>query len=68
MLRKIDELYRGTVSTGKKISEIRISSIGYDHLKSELSNRKEMPEWIDKIKIESNITGIKLIDEPPLNI
>ena len=63
MLRKIEELYQEKLDTGKKITEIKISSIGYDHLKSELSNRKEMPEWIDKIRVESNIIGIEIVNE-----
>ena len=63
MLRKIEELYQEKLDTGKKITEIKISSIGYDHLKSELSIRKDMPEWIDKIRVESNIIGIEIVNE-----
>ena len=43
MLRQIDELYEETLKAGKKVAEILISYIGYDHLKSELNNRKEKP-------------------------
>jgi len=63
MLRKINELYIETVNAGKKIAEIKISNIGYDHLKSELNNRKELPEWVGKLKVENNFAGVEIINE-----
>jgi len=63
MLRKINELYHETVNAGKKIAAIKISNIAYDHLQSELNNRKELPEWIDKIRIESNFQGVELVGD-----
>ncbi len=63
MLRQIDELYEETLKAGKKVAEILISYIGYDHLKSELNNRKEKPEWIDRIKVVENMRGVQMIAE-----
>jgi len=63
MLRQINELYEDTLKAGKKVSKILISYIGYDHLKSELNNRKEQPEWIDRLKVTENIKGVQVIAE-----
>lgn len=63
MLRQIDELYEETLKAGKKVAEILISYIAYDHLKSELNNRKEKPEWIDRIKVAENVRGVQMIAE-----
>lgn len=63
MFRQINELYEDALKAGKKVSEIIISYIGYDHLKSELNNRKEKPEWMDRVKATDNVRGIQLIAE-----
>ena len=63
MIRQINELYEDTLKAGKKVSEILISYIGYAHLKSELNNSKEQPEWIDRLKVVENIRGVQVIPE-----
>lgn len=66
MIRQINELYEETLRAGKKVSKILISYIGYDHLKSELNNSKEQPEWIDRLKVVENIRGVQVIAENDL--
>jgi hypothetical protein len=61
MIRQINELYENYVQEGKKVIEILISYISYDHLKSELYNIKEKPEWIEKLNIQKDISGFKII-------
>lgn len=61
MLRQINDLYEETVQKGKRVSEIIISYIGYDHLKSELKNVKGKPEWLDVLKVKENFSGVRLI-------
>jgi len=63
MLRQINELYEETIKAGKKVSEILISYIGYDHLKSELNNHKDRPEWLDRIKVAENIRGVQIVPQ-----
>ncbi len=63
MIRQINDLYDDAQKAGKKVKEILISYIGYAHLKSELSNRKEQPEWIDRLKVKENIRGVELVAE-----
>jgi hypothetical protein len=63
MIRQINELYEHTVQDGKKVVEILISYIGYDHLKSELNNIKEKPEWIEKLNIQKDFSGFKIVSE-----
>lgn len=63
MLRQINELYEEVTKAGKRVSEILISYIGYDHLKSELNNYKEKPEWIDRLKVKENFSGVKLVTD-----
>lgn len=63
MIRQINDLYDEALNAGKKVKEILISYIGYDHLKSELNNRKEQPEWMDRLKVTENIRGVQLISE-----
>jgi hypothetical protein len=61
MIRQINELYENYVREGKKVVEILISYISYDHLKSELNNIKEKPEWIEKLNIQKDISGFKIV-------
>lgn len=63
MIKQINELYEETVKTGKRVSEILISYIGYDHLRSELENKKEKPEWVDRLKVQENFRGVKIVPE-----
>ncbi|WP_118950356.1 hypothetical protein [Taibaiella helva] len=63
MLRQINELYEETIKAGKKVSEILISYIGYDHLKSELNNHKDRPEWLDRLKVTENIRGVQIVPQ-----
>jgi|GEM_PF-980123 len=66
MIRQITELYEEAVQAGKKVSQILISYIGYDHLKSELNNRKEQPEWLDRLKVADNVRGVQIIHDNDL--
>jgi hypothetical protein len=63
MIRQINDLYEEAQQAGKKVKEILISYIGYAHLKSELNNHKEEPEWLDRLKVAENIRGVQLIAE-----
>jgi hypothetical protein len=63
MITKINELYQEAVSAGKKVTEIAISYIAYDHLKSELNNRKAEPKWLSKVKVKEGVSGVQLIDD-----
>lgn len=63
MIAKINELYEEAVNAGKKIKEIIISHIAYDHLKSELNNRKAEPNWLGKVKTKEGVVGVHLMDE-----
>jgi len=63
MITKINELYQEAVNAGKKITEITISYIAYDHLKSELNNRKSEPNWLNKVKVKEGIVGVQLVGE-----
>ena len=61
MIRQINDLYENYVQEGKKVIEILISYISYDHLKSELNNVKEKPEWIEKLNIQKDISGFRIV-------
>lgn len=63
MITKINELYQEALNAGKKVSEIAISYIAYDHLKSELNNRKAEPNWLNKVKVKEGVVGVQLVDE-----
>ena len=63
MIKQIDELYKDTLKQGKRVLEILISYIGYDHLKSELENKKEKPEWVDRLKVQAHFKGVKVVTE-----
>jgi hypothetical protein len=63
MLAKINELYEESINEGKKVSEILMSYIAYDHLKSELNNYKSQPQWLEKVKVKAGVSGVKLIKE-----
>ena len=63
MITQINELYEEAVRAGNKIAEIHISTIGYDHLKSEMQNKREKPQWLDQLKIQENFRGVKLVAE-----
>ena len=63
MLTKINELYEESINAGKKVSEIVMSYIAYDHLKSELNNYKAQPKWLGKVKVKEGISGVELIKE-----
>ena len=63
MITKINELYQEAINAGKRVSEIAISYIAYDHLKSELNNRRSEPSWLNKVKVKEGINGVQLINE-----
>lgn len=64
MILKIEELYSSAMNEGNKVQEILISKIGFDHLQSELNNKRQSPpEWISKLKVVNDHTGIKMITE-----
>lgn len=63
MITKINELYQEAVNAGKKVSEIAMSYIAYDHLKSELNNYKTAPNWLSKVKVKEGVSGVQFIDE-----
>lgn len=63
MIRQINELYDNYKQEGKKVIEILISYISYDHLKSELNNIKEQPEWLGKLNIQKDFHGFKIISD-----
>jgi uncharacterized membrane-anchored protein YitT (DUF2179 family) len=61
MIRQINDLYENYLQEGKKVVEILISYISYDHLKSELDNIREKPEWLEKLNIQKDVTGFKIV-------
>lgn len=63
MIMQINELYEEAIKSGSRVAEIHISHIGYDHLKSEMQNKREKPQWLDQLKIQENFMGVKLIAE-----
>lgn len=63
MIKQISDLYDEALQAGRKVTQILISYIGYDHLKSELRNRKDEPVWIDRVKVAENIRGVRIVDE-----
>lgn len=63
MLKQIDATYEEYVKNGKRVSQIEISPIGFDHLNSELKNRKEKPEWLDYVKVNREIFGFSISDK-----
>ena len=66
MLKQIDATYEEYVKNGKRVRQIEISPIGFDHLNSELKNRKERPEWLDYVKVNSGIFGFMISDTEEL--
>ncbi len=57
------EVISKRMKAGKRVSEILISYIGYDHLKSELNNYREKPEWLDRLRIMENFNGVRIVPE-----
>jgi len=63
MITKINELYDESIKAGKQVSEIVMSYIAYDHLKSELNNYNAPPHWLEKVKVKKGIYGIEIVKE-----
>lgn len=61
MIRQINDLYENSIQEGKKVTEIQISNISYEHLKSELNNVKEKPEWVDILNIQDHLYGFRIV-------
>jgi hypothetical protein len=57
MIAQINSSYEELLQKGKKVYEIEISPIGFDHLTSELLNQKEKPQWSDYIRVKNEIRG-----------
>ncbi|RYE05127.1 MAG: hypothetical protein EOP51_34750, partial [Sphingobacteriales bacterium] len=60
MIRAINEQYEHYVQEGKRVVEILISYISFDHLQSELNNIKDQPEWIQKLNVRKDMTGFQI--------
>ena len=63
MIRQIEDVYEQSEKDGKVVLEVLVSPIGYEHLKSELQNKKEQPVWVDRLKVKEGQKGFALIVE-----
>lgn len=61
MLQMIEVQYQQCQETGKEVSEIQLSQIAMDHLKAELNNRKEVPEWLRLIRVTEDFQQTRIL-------
>jgi hypothetical protein len=64
MLREIEEYYIAETKEGREVYSIEMSPIAYDHLQSELKNRRATPEWTGLIRIKENTRRFTIHSQP----
>lgn len=61
MLQLIENEYNDCLRAGEEVAEIQLSQIAMDHLKAELNNRKERPEWLPLLRVTEDFQEHRLL-------